>query len=56
MTWMPLYDQAALDAAMAAERERWHALLRELHECGAITNWLRVSEDLRQRVEDAMKA
>lgn len=29
LTITPLYDQAALDAAVAAERERWIGLVRE---------------------------
>lgn len=31
-------------------------LLRELRDCGAISNWLRVSDDLRKRVDAAIDA
>lgn len=32
------------------------ALLSELYDCGAVTNWLRVSDDLRKRVIEVVRA
>ena len=36
------------------DNERLRGLLRELDECGAVANWLRVSDDLRARVRAAL--
>lgn len=41
---------------LRAEIDRLRGLLRELHECGAVTNWMRVSDDLRGRVLAAIGA
>ncbi len=46
---------AAVFASPAVVHTEALALLRELHECGAVTNWLRVSDDLRQRVDAALR-
>ncbi len=40
----------------STEIDRLRGLLRELHECGAVTNWMRVSDDLRGRVLAAVGA
>lgn len=42
--------------AKCADNDRLRGLLRELHECGAVTNWMRVSDDLRGRVLAAVGA
>lgn len=49
-------DIAAADmlTKQEAEIERLRTLLQELHDCGAVENWLRVSDDLKVRVEAAL--
>ena len=42
-------------ADRAADRiELLEGIVRELYECGAVTNWLRVGDDLRARVKAAI--
>ncbi len=51
-----LYDLICLLESKIADNDRLRGLLRELHECGAVTNWMRVSDDLRGRVLAAIGA
>jgi hypothetical protein len=63
--WEPLYDQATLDAAVAAVREDYDTLFREYHHaCAEASNLKRLLEELRDcgavdnwlRVGDDLKA
>lgn len=48
----PLTAPPRTDAPSLTDEQ---ALLRELWECGAVANWLRVSDDLKARVERALR-
>lgn len=52
---LEIHDASPAAISAQAEPQAAAELLRELQECGAINNWLRVSDDLKRRIEVALQ-